>query len=79
MVVSMVSGVLATILFFAATNQVKRDPARLASVEATQAGEVIFTLLGEIILLGAPLPALISLAGMALVMVGMVLHSLCSR
>ena len=78
-VVSLVSGVLATILFFAATNQVKRNPARLASVEATQAGEVIFALLGEIVLLGAPLPAPISLAGMVMVMVGMVLHSLCSR
>ncbi len=73
------AGVLATILFFAATNLVKQDPARLASVEATQAGEVIFALFGEMILLGAPFPSAFSLAGICLVMAGMVLHSLRSH
>ena len=77
--VALFSGVLATILFFAATNLVKQDPAKLASVEATQAGEVIFALLGEIVLLDAPLPAPVSLAGMALIMAGIVLHSLRGR
>lgn len=77
--VALFSGVLATVLFFAATNLVKQDPASLASVEATQAGEIVFALLGEIALLGAPLPSAISLAGIGLVMAGMVLHSLRSR
>ena len=79
LLVALFSGVMATLLFFAATNLVKQDPARLASVEATQAGEIVFALLGEIVLLSAPLPSLISLAGIGLVITGMVLHSLRSR
>lgn len=74
--VALFSGVFATLLFFAATNIVKRDPARLASVEATQAGEILFALLGEIILLSAPAPSVVSTAGILLVIAGMVLHSL---
>lgn len=76
--VALFSGLIATVLFFAATNIVKRDPARLASVEATQAGEILFALAGELILLSAPLPSALSLAGICLVIVGMVLHSLRS-
>ena len=79
LLVAVFSGVLGTVLFFAATNLVKSDPARLASVEATQAGEIIFALLGEIVLLGAPLPSTVSLTGIGLVMAGMVLHSLRGR
>lgn len=74
--VALFSGVIATLLFFAATNLVKKDPSRLAAVEATQAGELIFALAGEILFLAAPMPAPLSLAGMALVALGMVLHSL---
>ena len=74
--VALFSGVIATLLFFAATNIVKRDPSRLASVEATQAGEILFALAGELILLSAPLPSALSLAGICLVIIGMVLHSL---
>lgn len=77
--VALFSGFCATLLFFAATNLVKQDPARLAAVEATQAGEVLFALAGEIFLLGAPLPSPVSLLGMCLVIAGMVLHSLRSR
>lgn len=74
--VAVFSGVVATLLFFSATNLVKKNPSRLAAVEATQSGEVLFALLGEIILLSMPLPAWSSLLGMALVIAGMVLHSL---
>ena len=77
--VALFSGLIATVLFFAATNIVKRDPGRLASVEATQAGEILFALAGELLLLGAPLPSALSLAGICLVIAGMVLHSLRSR
>lgn len=74
--VALFSGLIATVLFFAATNIVKEDPARLASVEATQAGEILFALAGELILLSSPLPSALSLAGVCLVIAGMVLHSL---
>ncbi|MDL2307510.1 multidrug resistance efflux transporter family protein [Desulfovibrio sp. OttesenSCG-928-C06] len=74
--VALFSGVIATLLFFSATNLVKNNPDRLAAVEATQSGEVLFALAGEIVLLSAPLPELFSLLGIALVIIGMVLHSL---
>ena len=76
--VALCAGIVATLLFFAATNLVKRDPARLAAVEATQAGELVFALAGEMIFLAAPLPSALSMAGIALVIVGMLLHSLRS-
>lgn len=41
-----IMGVIATILFFEATNMVKNTPKHLAIIEATQSGEVIFTLIG---------------------------------
>ncbi|PMC34029.1 hypothetical protein CJ195_25390 [Bacillus sp. UMB0899] len=77
--VAICSGLIATLLFFQATNIVQHNMAQLAAVEATQSVQVLFVLLGEILFLGAPLPTSISLFGMALVMIGMVLHSYISR
>jgi len=54
---------------------VKDDPQKLATVEATQSGEVLFALFGELILLSAPFPSILSWIGMSLVVVGMILHS----
>jgi len=77
--VALCSGVIATVLFFAATNTVKDSPRQLAAVEATQAGEVAFATLGEVLLLSKPLPSGWSLGGLALVMIGMGLHALGMR
>ncbi|KEO82425.1 multidrug resistance efflux transporter family protein [Tumebacillus flagellatus] len=77
--VAFTSGVLATVIFFGATDLVRRDPAKLAAVEATQAGEVVFTVLGEMVLLSSASPSLLSWIGMAVVMIGMVLHSYVSQ
>lgn len=77
--VAICSGLIATLLFFQATNMVQHNMAQLAAVEATQSIQVLFVLLGEILFLGAALPTSLSLFGMALVMVGMVLHSYISR
>ncbi|MDM5155278.1 multidrug resistance efflux transporter family protein [Bacillus sp. DX1.1] len=74
-IVAISSGLIATVLFFFATDLVKDDPQKLATVEATQSGEVLFALLGELILLSAPLPSSLSWVGMSLVVVGMILHS----
>jgi hypothetical protein len=49
--VALFSGVIATLLFFSATNLVHTNPSQLAMVEATQAGELLFTLIGEMIFL----------------------------
>lgn len=73
--VAICSGVIATILFFMATDRVHKDEHALASVEATQSAEVLFALIGEIIILKIHLPDMYSIIGIILVIVGMVLHS----
>lgn len=78
-IVAISSGVIATVLFFQATDLVKGDMARLAAVEATQSAEVLFAAVGEIVLLSAAVPSAFSLFGMLLVMIGMVLHSYVSN
>ena len=78
-IVAISSGVIATVLFFQATDIVKGDMAKLAAVEATQSAEVLFAVFGEIVWLSAPLPSVISSAGIILVIVGMILHSYVSH
>ena len=75
-VVALFSGVIATVLFFRATDLVRNDPRQLALIEATQCGEVIFTLLGGILVLGDSVPGPAGMAGLALILLGMVLNSL---
>lgn len=74
--VAVFSGVLATLLFFRATDMVRHDPARLGAVEATQAGEVVFSLAGEMLLFGALWPDPWSTAGLMLVVAGMAAQGL---
>jgi drug/metabolite transporter (DMT)-like permease len=75
LLVAVFSGVIATLLFFRATDLVHGDPVRLGAVEATQAGEVVFSLLGEVVLLGSGWPDPWSAAGLTLVVAGMTVHS----
>jgi hypothetical protein len=75
-VVAISSGVIATALFFSATNSVKTSEKSLAAVEATQSSEVVFSLVGELILLKSILPDNYALAGIGLVVIGMLLHSI---
>ncbi|MFF9482049.1 multidrug resistance efflux transporter family protein [Streptomyces sp. NPDC014733] len=75
-VVALFSGVLATTLFFRATDLVRDRPAALGAVEATQAVEVPFTLLGEALLLGVAAPAPVGWVGLALILVGLCVHAL---
>lgn len=77
-IVAVSSGIIATVLFFYATEMVHHDNQKLAAVEATQSGEVVFALLGELFFLHTALPSLLSFAGMGLVIVGMILHSVIS-
>lgn len=77
--VALCSGVIATVLFFQATDLVRGSTSKLAAVEATQSLEVLFALMGEVVLLSALLPSLLSWFGMGLVVIGMVLHSYVSN
>jgi hypothetical protein len=79
LIVSISSGVLATVLFFQATDLVRGNMQRLAAVEATQSLEVLFTVVGEFLLLSAALPSLISWGGMMIIVIGMILHSFVSQ
>ncbi|WP_233880429.1 DMT family transporter [Virgibacillus halodenitrificans] len=77
-IVAVSSGIIATALFFYAAELVQDDNHKLAGVEATQSGEVIFALFGELLLLSAPLPSALSFIGIGLVIFGMLLHSVVS-
>lgn len=73
--VAIFSGIIATTLFFYATNMVKHNQAKLAAVEATQATEIIFTLIGEMLFLGLPLPDPVSIAGIIIITLGIFIYS----
>ncbi len=75
-IVALFSGVIATILFFKATDLTKSNAHNLAIVEATQAGEVLFTVLGEIFILGGAIPSMIGIIGLLVIIIGMLLNSL---
>ena len=77
--VALFSGVIATILFFGATDLVKDNPKRLAIIEATQSGEVVFTLLLGVIILKDNVPNILSMIGLLMIVVGMIINSLCNK
>lgn len=79
LLVAITSGVIATVLFFQATELVKDNMQQLAAVEATQSIEILFTLAGEMLVLHAPFPTTFSWVGISLVIIGMMLHSYVSR
>lgn len=76
MLVALFSGVIATCLFFKATDLVKHNPKQLAIIEATQSGEVIFTLIGGIWFLGDAMPSAVGFLGIILILTGMTASSL---
>ncbi|MEX2105069.1 MAG: multidrug resistance efflux transporter family protein [Bacilli bacterium] len=78
-IVALSSGVIATGLFFTATDLARDSVHQLAAVEATQAGAVIFTVLGEWVILSGQLPTGWAFIGIILVVGGMVLHSYLSN
>jgi drug/metabolite transporter (DMT)-like permease len=73
--VAVSSGVIATTLFFRATDMTANNPVGLAAVEATQSTELLFALVLGVLFLGEEWPSPFSLAGAALIVVGMVLYS----
>ncbi len=73
--VAILSGMIATSLFVYARHQA-RTAYQLAAVDATQSAEVVFALVGEVLLLGAMLPDPIGWVGVALTLLGLVLYLL---
>jgi drug/metabolite transporter (DMT)-like permease len=74
-IVAISSGVIATTLFFIATDRVREHQGRLAAVEATQSTQVLFVIIGEVLLLSSPVPSGLAMLGVIVIIFGMVLHS----
>jgi len=70
--VAIFSGVAATSLFLQARN-LSKTAGELAAVDATQSSEVLFALLGEIVIVGAAFPDLFSVIGILITCAGITL------
>lgn len=79
LVVAVFSAVIATLLFFQATNLARNDPRQLSLAEGTIAGEIIFTLLGGVLLLHDPLPGTVQWVGIGVIVFGMLLNCRAAR
>ena len=75
LILALFSGVIATITFFFATTKAKHNLSLLAAVESTQAGMVVFTVLGSIIFLHGSFPKGLSLIGIIIIIIGMIVNS----
>jgi drug/metabolite transporter (DMT)-like permease len=73
LLVALFSGVIATGLFLSARHQAT-TPYELAAVDATQAAEVIFALLGELVFFRGVLPGFVASGGIVLVIAGLLLY-----
>ncbi|MGL4649994.1 MAG: multidrug resistance efflux transporter family protein, partial [Caldilineaceae bacterium] len=73
--VALLSGIVATVLFMQARH-LAHSPYELAAVDSTQAAEVLFSLVGEVLLLGGMLPGRLGLIGIAATIGGLVLYLL---
>lgn len=71
--VALLSGVIATSVFLRARSRAK-NAAELAATDATQSLEVVFSLLGETLLLAGPWPGPLGAVGIALAVAGLVLY-----
>lgn len=72
LLVALFAGVIATSLFLFARSKATNS-GQIAGVDATQATEVIFSLICGVLLLGTPMPSVMSWIGIVMVSVGIVL------
>ena len=72
--VALFSGVIGTSLFLHARH-LCRHPHELAAVDATQSLEVVFSLLGEMLLLQGQPPGMVGILGILLVIIGLTAYS----
>ena len=77
--VALFSGVIATLLFCKATELVKHNVKQLAVIEATQAGEIIFTLIGGVLLLSDPIPSGLAVIGLVVVILGIFINGFSTK
>ena len=75
-VVALFAGIIATLLFFKATEMVRSDAGQLAVVESTQAGELVFALMGGVLVYRDTAPDLAGYIGLAVVVLGLLLNSM---
>jgi drug/metabolite transporter (DMT)-like permease len=78
-IVAICSGVIATTLLFFATDRVRDNQSKLAAVEATQSTQVLFVMIGEVLLFSTALPNTMSFMGLFIIIIGMFLHSYYSK
>jgi len=71
--VALLSGVIATTIFLYARHLCKQ-PYEIAAVDATQSMEVVFSLIGEIVLLNGALPGALGMAGITLTIIGLIAY-----
>ncbi|KAF0569934.1 putative membrane protein [Psychrobacter nivimaris] len=74
LLVALLAGVAATTIFLYAREQAVTS-SEVAGVDSTQASEVIFALIGGILLLGNAIPSAMGLVGIGLIMVGLILFA----
>ena len=79
LVITVSAGMIGCILFFKAMHIARADGAGLAAVEATQALEILMTVIGEVLLLGIAWPNWMGNVGMFLIMAGLILYSIPAR
>jgi hypothetical protein len=73
--VALSSGVIATVLFFHATERVGRQPTALAAVEAMQAAELLFATMIGAAFLQESFPGALAATGAIAIIVGIVLFA----
>lgn len=71
--VALLSGVVATGLFLHARH-LANNAYEISAIDSTQSSEVIFTLLGEILILNAALPGMLGMLGIVLTVTGLVFY-----
>ena len=74
-IVAVSSGIIATSIFYKARNSSK-SPYVISGVDATQSGGIVFSLVGEILLLNGALPQLTGVVGIVLIVAGIIGYSL---
>ncbi|MGO1757945.1 MAG: multidrug resistance efflux transporter family protein, partial [Psychrobacter sp.] len=74
LLVALLAGVGATSIFLYAREKAETS-SEVAGVDSTQASEVIFALIGGMILLNSTMPSAMGLIGIALIIVGLILFA----
>ena len=79
LIVAVFTGIIATSLFFKAMDLVSGDMRRMAIIESTQSGAVLWTILGGILVFGNTIPANLSIVGLCFIVIGMIANRLAIR